>query len=283
MARAAETTEGARIDWQEWIGRVYQGDCLDLMASLPGESIDLVLTDPPYGLNYNNGDLASVWEEALGHGPAGPARPIAGDGRDDWVQNLPLWMEQFARVLVKGGCCCCCCCGGGPSPIFAEMTLAMDAAMQFKQAIVWDKGGLGMGWHYRRSYEFMLVAQKPGAACKWYGDNRQSNVVRIPKIIPSAVQHPTEKPVRLMEQFILLHSRPGDLILEPFAGSGSTLEAAERLGRRWIAAEIDPMWAEKAQTRAERARLSRPLPLLSAASGTRTGRGGNGEATGSLW
>lgn len=66
------------------------------------------------------------------------------------------------------------------------MALAMDRHIGFKQAVVWDKGSLGLGWHYRRSYEFMMVAQKPGAAANWHGNKRQSNVVRIPKIIPSA-------------------------------------------------------------------------------------------------
>lgn len=120
--------------------------------------------------------------------------------------------------------------------------------------IVWDKGGLGMGWHYRRCYETVLVGEKPGAKCKWYGGNSVPNVIRYGKIIPSAEQHPTEKPEELASHFILLHSEPGDLILDPFAGSGSTLAAAERLGRKWIGCELDPHWAALAERRIARER-----------------------------
>jgi DNA modification methylase len=116
---------------------------------------------------------------------------------------------------------------------------------------VWDKGGLGMGWHYRRSYEFVLVAQKKGGACNWQGGNSESNVVRIPKIIPAANQHPCEKPVALMEHFIRLHSRPGELVLEPYLGRGATLVAAYQSGRAAIGCDIDEHWAEAAAKRLE--------------------------------
>ncbi len=230
---------------------IYCGDSFELMASLPAASVDLVLTDPPYGLDYNNGDLAHLRENALGRGERGEARPIAGDGREDWLANMPRLMQEANRLLKPGCCCCCCCCGGGPQPIYAEMTLAMDEYIGFKQAVVWDKGGLGMGWHYRRSYEFVLVAQKKGAACNWQGSNAESNVVRIPKIIPTAEQHPCEKPVTLMQHFIGLHSRPGELVLEPYLGRGATLVAAFRKGRAAIGCDIDERWAEAAARRLE--------------------------------
>jgi len=252
---------GERIEPKEWEGRIWVGDCLEFMRRLPDGCVDLVLTDPPYGLNYNNGDLASHREAALGKGEPGPPRPIDGDDRADWVQNLPLWMQEFERLLKPGCCCCCCGGGGGPQPIFGEMTLAMDRHIGFKQAVVWDKGGLGMGWHYRRSYEFMLVAEKPGAACQWYGGNDQSNVVRIPKIIPSMDQHPTQKPDALMGKFVLLHSAPGALVLGPFLGSGTTAAVCERLGRRWMGCEINPDYAAMAQRRIDREREKLQLPL----------------------
>ena len=110
-------------------------------------------------------------------------------------------------------------------------------------AVVWDKGGLGMGWHYRRNYEFILVAEKPGKKCHWYGGNDVANVIRdIGKIIPSAEQHPTEKPVELSGLFLRLHSLPGDIVWEPFCGSGSTMVACENLGRKCRGIEISPAY-----------------------------------------
>jgi DNA modification methylase len=132
--------------------------------------------------------------------------------------------------------------------MFARWSLALDRELEFKQMVVWDKGPMGMGWHYRRSYETVLVAMKPGAACRWYDEtNRVENIIRpgykgIGKIIPSAEQHPTIKPTALAGHFITLHSRPGDVVLDPFMGSGSTGLAAIALGREFVGIEIDPEW-----------------------------------------
>ncbi len=252
---------------------LWHDDCLRVLPSLPDASVDMVFCDPPYGLSYNNGDLASVREEALGVGPSGDPRPIVGDDRAFFAETLPLVFAELSRVLVRGGCCCCCGGGGGPQPIFAEMTLMLDRTpgLQFKQAVVWDKGGLGMGWHYRRNYEFVLVAEKPGAACKWYGGNTVANVVRIPKIIPSADQHPVEKPWELAAFFIRLHSQPGETVLDCFAGKGSTGVAAQKTGRRFLGIEIDEAHVADAARKLgdlERQLQSREPNLFTRAAGT---------------
>jgi site-specific DNA-methyltransferase (adenine-specific) len=116
--------------------------------------------------------------------------------------------------------------------------------------VVWDKGPMGMGHHYRRSYETVLVATVPGAPVKWYDTTKRvENIIRpgtfsVNKIIPSKDQHPTEKPVELMAHFIKLHTLPGEIILDPFAGSGTTLVAAKRLGRKFIGIEISRDYAD---------------------------------------
>jgi len=240
------------------LDRIYQGDCLEIMRGFPDGSIDMIFTDPPYGHNNNNGDLIHNWEKALGRlhdcvsGPHPVARPIANDGAE--ANELVQAFFSEARRLLKPGCCCCCCGGGGgPDPQFARWSLWLDRELDFKQMVVWDKGPMGMGWHYRRSYETVLVGMKPGASCKWYDEsNRIENVIRpgmVSKIIPSAEQHPTEKPPELASFFIQLHSQPGDVVLDPFAGHGTTGEAAIRLGRRFVGIEIDKTFAEVATQR----------------------------------
>jgi DNA modification methylase len=225
------------------VHRVMCGDSRELLQGIAAASVAMVFTDPPYGHNNNDGDLISSWEAALGKGKSGPARPIANDGpeaNDLFRAVLP----EIKRVLVPGGCCCCCCGGGGgPDPQFARWSLWLDEVIPFKMCVVWDKGGLGMGWHYRRCWECILVAEKPGAACKWYGGNDVPNVIRdISKIIPSKDQHPTEKPIALAEWFILLHSQTGELVLDPFLGSGSTLMAAEQQGRVCVGIDVEPKY-----------------------------------------
>ena len=230
--------------YQDSLATLYLADARDTLPSIGASSVDLVLTDPPYGHNNNNnGDLAHRRESALGlvnsgKSLAGESRPIANDGSE--ANDLVRWMFGEANRLLKNGCCCCCCGGGGgPDPQFARWSLWMDDLIGFKQAVVWDKGGLGMGWHYRRQYEMVLVAQKPGAAGKWYGGHDVGNVVRISGIKPAKNDHPTPKPVELMARFVAWHSAPGDLVLDPFAGSGTTLVAAKNLGRRSVGIEIE--------------------------------------------
>ena len=247
---------------------IIQGDCLAVMKGMGDNSVDVIFTDPPYGHNNNNGDLISRREAALGLGEYNPERdnrPIANDGQEANAL-FEQAVHEFNRLL-KPGCCCCCCCGGGggPDPMFARWSLILDAVMQFKQMVVWDKGPMGMGWHYRRSYETVLVAQKKGAACRWFDESKKiENIIRpgmgINKIIPSADQHPTEKPDALAAHFIRLHSRPGELVLDPFCGSGSTGIAATRLDRRFVGIEIDPEFATMARTR-----LGGDMPLFAGA------------------
>ena len=234
---------------------IFHGDAREVLPTLAGESVDLVLTDPPYGHNNNNnGDLAHRREEALGlvksgAAQAGEARPIANDGPE--ANDLVRWAFGEARRLLKPGCCCCCCCcgGGGPDPQFARWSLWLDEAIGFKQMIVWDKGGLGMGWHYRRNYETVLVGEKPGAACRWFGGHEVGNVIHLPGLKPGALDHPTPKPVALMARFVQWHTAPGDIVVDPFMGAGTTLRACKDLGRRAIGVEISEKYAEIAVRR----------------------------------
>jgi site-specific DNA-methyltransferase (adenine-specific) len=235
--------------------RLVHGDAIEVMRLLDPASVDMIFCDPPYGHNNNNNDLAHRWEQALGLDRAQQdPRPILNDG----VEATPLFasvMALAARALKPGCCCCCCCCcGGGPEPQFARwsLILASTPQMQFKMAVVWDKGPMGLGWHYRRSYEMVLVAQRTGAACAWYDDSGAiENIIRpgdhgIRKIIPISSQHPTEKPITLAAHFIRLHSALGELVVDPFMGAGSTGIAAARMGRRFVGVELDKHWYDVA-------------------------------------
>ena len=230
---------------------LYLGDCLEVLPTLEAGSVDAIVTDPPYGHNNNNGDLIQRREAALGRGEVQAGRPIINDGpeaNEVFRRVLPEWK----RLLMPGSCCCCCCSGGGgPDPQFARWSLWLDEVLDFKQMVVWDKGWMGMGWHYRRSYETVLVAQKPGGACKWYDEtHRIENIIRgITKIIPTASDHPTPKPVELAMHFIRLHSQPDDLVLDPFCGAGWVGVACRRLGRKFIGIEIEKKYFDMAKRR----------------------------------
>lgn len=222
---------------------LYLGDALKIVPALG--KVEMVFTDPPYGHNNNNdGDLIENWERALGkNAKCAKARPIANDGEEANTLFRAL-LPELNRVLVSKGCCCCCCGGGGPDPQFARWSLWLDEVFDFKQMVVWDKGPMGMGWHYRRSYETVLVAEKKGGS-RWFDESGKiENIIRpgqygIRKIIPSENDHPTPKPPQLAQHFIRLHTQAGETVLDPFMGRGSTGEAAIGLGRKFIGIEID--------------------------------------------
>lgn len=231
-------------------------DALSFLKALPASSVDMIFTDPPYGHNNNNnGDLIHRWEVALGKQKVMEApRAIANDGveANDLLRSV---LPEIKRVMKPGAVLCCCCGGGGPDPQFARWSLWIDEVLEFKQMIVWDKGSMGMGWHYRRSYETVLVAMKPGAACKWYDEtNKVENIIRpgdygIRKIIPQNTDHPTPKPIQLAQHFIGLHTGVGELVVDPFAGGGSTLLAATKMGRFYMGCDLSPEYVALATKR----------------------------------
>ena len=247
-----------RIADKAWL---FHGDCLKVLPTLP--QVDFIFTDPPYGHNNNNNDdLIRRREHALKKQKTQDeeARPIMNDDFDQanqlFTASLPLWR----KILTSGGYIACCCGGGGGHKGIQFVRWSSKIAKRFvwEQAIVYDKGPIGMGWRYRRSYEFVLIAHKKGKA-KWCTDARDiENIIRpgdygINKIIPSAKQHPTEKPWQLAAHFIQLHTKPGDIVLDPFMGSGSTGVAAVLTGRRFIGIELDEHWYGYAKQRIEQA------------------------------
>lgn len=137
--------------------------------------------------------------------------------------------------------------------------------MEFFHAVVWDKSarGNGMGWRYRRNYEFVMVAHRKGGRLLWAVDGEA-----VPNIVRHCPQiervHPNEKPVAMVQDFIQWHSSEGDLILDPFLGSGTTAVACLRTGRRCIGIELEEKYCEIAAKRCEReieqGRLFQPEP-----------------------
>ena len=235
---------------------LYHGDCLEIMPQFAPGSFAAAITDPPYGHNNNNGDLISRKYVALGiKGKGETCRPILNDG----PEALEIF-ERFCAEAARLNCCCCCCCGGGggPDPQFARWALILDRYFKFAQQVIWDKGKMGMGWHYRRSTECILVGYRKGLKkAPWYSTSHTvENIIRpgdygIRKIIPTANDHPTPKPVALFEHFIRLHTPEGGTILDPFAGSGTAGVAAMRTGRKAALIELEEKYCELAAKRLE--------------------------------
>lgn len=250
---------------------IILGDSTEFLPALADNSVALILSDPPFGHENQDGDLQHQLEKAI---PARRnsndhdaiteemrarrkdinyvARPIANDDAESANKLVKFIIDQSKRLLMKGGNIALCCSGGGgPGTVeYANWSIWLDSALSFKQMIIYDKGPMGLGWHYRRSYEVVLVATKLGGKCMWYDESdKVENVIRpgggIKKIIPSADDHPNAKPVELAEFFIRNHTQPGDTVLDPCAGAGWVAEACVKLKRKFIGVEIDPHWAKK--------------------------------------
>lgn len=209
------------------------------MKQIPDGSIDMILTDPPYGISFR-----SAWQTYQ--------EDIKNDGLEDWQSLMGKWLPEAKRVISDTGCCCCCCGGGGgKTPVTAIFTLQAIKHFNLIQTLVWRKF-IGLGWRYRPSYENILILSKNKDNYSFYDESKKvSNVIEgINQDIPSNKwQHPTQKPVELMEHLIKIHSKPNDLILDPFAGSGTTLEAAKKLGRRYIGIELEDKYIEMCDRR----------------------------------
>jgi len=219
------------------LNEVYLMDCMEGMRQIPDESIDLILTDPPYGIDF----LSNRTENH---------KKIANDDFETWKKNLPLWIDEFARVLTLSGCCCCCCCGGGKTPVTAIFTMEFVKRLNLIQTVIWDKKTIGLGWKYRPSYETIIVGSKTKTDYNWFTNRKTiSNIVRIGNVIPQKGEHPTAKPIELMKHFIELHTEPGMVVLDPFMGHGTTAVAAIDLNRKYIGFEIDPDYYAAMQDR----------------------------------
>ena len=190
------------------IGNVINGDCEEILKTIPDNSFDLVITDPPYGMDYQ-----SNWSKD------GPRHDkIHGD------MEYPVHLiDEFKRIAKNAVL------------VFCRWDNLKDLPKP-KSFIVWDKGNHSMGdlkHEYGRRWEGICFYAMDGHEFV----KRPADLIFCPKIGAESLTHPNEKPVPLME--ILIGNLVGDSVLDPFAGSGSTLVAAERCKRKWAGIEID--------------------------------------------
>ncbi|MGA2514232.1 MAG: site-specific DNA-methyltransferase [Candidatus Limnocylindrales bacterium] len=205
-----------------------------------GGAAAMAFTDPPYGVSL--GDHG-------GHQRGSRRRRIANDSLD------PVAWESFVRawswnLLASTDGAIYCCMSSKELPLVSRV-LAEEGG-HWSDTIIWHKDRFVLGRaDYQRTYEPIWYGWREGATHHWCGDRDQDDVWQINR--PSdAPLHPTMKPLPLMERAIANSSVPGDLVLDLFAGSGSTLIACERTGRRCAALELDPRYADVVLARWER-------------------------------
>lgn len=246
---------------------VYRADCVELMRLMPGESVDVVFADPPYrlstgGVTVKSGRIAPVdkgaWDRSL------------GSFEKDHAFNV-RWLREARRVLKPDGTIWV----SGTHHVIFSLGFALQS-LKFKliNQITWEKpdpppnarrtafthahetllwASKGRGARHTFNYD-LINSRDPGA--------QVSSVWRIravPKREKAHGYHPTQKPLRLVRRALLASTREGDLVFDPFCGSGTTAVAAKELNRFFVGAELEREFAELAERRVRAARRGHVL------------------------
>jgi DNA modification methylase len=197
-----------------------------LQRVLDGRSSDMIFTDPPYNAAYE--------------GKTSKQLTIANDDLGDDFEGF-LLRSCEAMLAVNSGAIYICMSSRELPNLYRAFC---QAGGHWSTYIIWAKHTFTLGHSdYQRQFEPILYGWKEGARHHWCGDRNQGDVWLINKP-HSNKEHPTMKPVELVERAIVNSSRKGDLVLDPFAGSGTTLLAAERTGRRSRVVEIEARYVD---------------------------------------
>ena len=223
------------------------GNNFDVFKKFPKNSVDLIISDPPYGINfrsmYNRYDnLNRVY------------KPIFRDGyRFNYMKNdfeVPLsWLVEAFRILKNDMAIYIFCHWKKFSKLMSKVE---DVGFKLKNLIVMNKSNWGMGdltGSYAPKYELVLYAVKGKHKLNFY-DGREKDVISVPYFFSGGKRyHPAQKGLSWVTKFILNSSKRGDIVLDPFCGSGSFLMEFYRLGRKYIGIEIDEKYCRISQLR----------------------------------
>ncbi|WP_168464778.1 DNA modification methylase [Wolbachia endosymbiont of Ctenocephalides felis wCfeT] len=210
--------------------KIYCGDSQvidSFKAVLDDKMADITVCDPPYNVDYG----------------ASQERDDRKILNDDQGEKYELFLyDVCAHILAntKGAIYIC----SSSSELATLQKVFEEAGGRWSTFIIWAKNHFTIGRaDYQRQYEAILYGWKDGSKRQWYGGRSQSDLWSYDKPAYNSL-HPTMKPVELMERAIINSSRPGDIVLDPFSGSGSTLIACERTGRICRTIELDPIFVD---------------------------------------
>jgi len=205
-----------------FLDQVLHGDCIPIMATMPGESVDLIVTDPPYLVRYRPRD----------------GRRCLNDDNADWLQ--PAFREMY-RLLKPDAFCVSFY--GWP---WVDRFMAAWKSVGFRPVshLTWVKSHCSREGYTRSFHEvgFLLAKGRPPKPASPVSDV-------LPWQYTHNTLHPNQKPVIAITPLIEAFSNPGDIVLDPFAGSGTTGVAARACGRRFILIETAPRYFHIARDR----------------------------------
>ena len=211
---------------------LWHGDCLELMKDIPDGSVDLVLTDPPYGMAFQSNHRKEKYNE------------IQNDKSLEWLER---YISECCRVL-KNNSAIYCFCSWQNVDVFKQ---AIAKKFKIKNILIWEKNNTSMGdlkGSYAPKYEMIIFAHK---GRKLLNGFRYADIIKASRT--GNKNHPTEKPVDLLETFIKNSSDESSVVFDGFMGSGSTGVACVNTNRNFIGIELDDGYFNIAKKRIEEA------------------------------
>lgn len=220
--------------------QILNADCLDILKEFPDKCVDLVLTDVPYGMNFQSN------YRQLKH------RKIENDNNLNW---LPEWIKQIARVIKENAHLYIFCSWHNIEIFKTEI----EKYIKVKNILIWAKNNTGMGdlvGDYAPQYEMILYCNPNN---KPLNNGRDSNILRFNRT--QNKNHPTEKPIDMMSYLISKSTKESDLVLDTFAGACPVAIACHNLNRRFICIEKDKEYWQKSVERLQIAQAQQRLNL----------------------
>ena len=218
--------------------KLYQGDCLEIMGGIKDKSVDLIVTDPPYLMDYQSNRRKK-------------------EDRFDKIKNdkgnymlIQDYLEECHRIM-KDNTAIYCFCSWHNIDFFKN---EFEKYFKLKNILVWNKNNHGTGdlkGSYAPKHEFILFGHKGRTLLR---EKRIADVIDCPKISSNKLTHPTEKPQDLLEIFIKQSSDEESIIFDGFMGTGSCGIAAKKLNRNFIGIELDEKYFNIAKNRLENIR-----------------------------
>lgn len=252
-------------------GKILVGDCLTVLPSLPDETFQAIIADPPYFRVLIGEDWDNQWRQ-----------------EGEYLAWFDQWAELAARKLRDDGLFFIFGQLGKREHIWLHISSMMSRKLQFHDMLIWDRA---VGYNERYDsftpcYEMILVLRKHREAKPYfnkdalrspYGEEKiesylkdkrykdrearkthlqkgkyATNIIRVPSLKGASkekIGHPTQKPIKLIKDLVICSTREGDSVLDPFLGSGTTAEACERLGRSWVGIEAEERYVQIAELR----------------------------------
>lgn len=218
------------------VGIIYCGDARDLIPYIPPSIMDITITDPPYASLMKWKGIGTTARMGLGR---------EGSGSDDPDKFFPViadediwYVTEHIYDMMKDGTHTYIMCDS------ETLFLFYDHVFDNRKVLIWDKVFIGMGYHYRNKYECIVMLDK--GKNRKLADLGMSDILEAPRIAGKQRLVPTQKPVVLFEKMVLQSSDIGEVGFDPFFGSGSSLIALKRNGRRYVGIEIQPKYCDVA-------------------------------------